>query len=112
MTTRSALSTKPRSAVPASITHVCPVCGASHRVSPARAEMAYGRQLCCSPDCEGERRRAQRRAPNARQAASDAGPTESRSASWVGSAAMIALLLVFLGAGFALRFWRFYPHFL
>ena len=38
--------------------HQCPVCGKRHEVTPARAEMAYGRQLCCGPDCEGERRLA------------------------------------------------------
>jgi hypothetical protein len=37
--------------------HRCPVCGAPHEVKPVRAEMAYGRQLSCSPDCEAERRR-------------------------------------------------------
>jgi hypothetical protein len=39
------------------LVHRCPVCNSLHAVSAARAEMAYGRQLCCSPDCEGERRR-------------------------------------------------------
>jgi hypothetical protein len=45
----------------APVRHCCPICGKPHAVTPARAEMAYGRQLCCSPDCEGERRRRQRR---------------------------------------------------
>jgi hypothetical protein len=40
--------------------HRCPVCHGLHAVSAARAELAYGRQLCCSPDCEGERRRRAR----------------------------------------------------
>jgi hypothetical protein len=43
------------------VLHRCPVCHTHHAVSAARAEMAYGRQLCCSPDCEGERRRQARR---------------------------------------------------
>jgi hypothetical protein len=44
----------------AKLIHRCPVCGLEHAVSPGRAELAYGRQLCCSPDCEGERRRHSR----------------------------------------------------
>jgi len=44
----------------APLIHRCPICGTQHAVSPARAEMAYGRQLCCSPDCEAERRRRAR----------------------------------------------------
>ena len=39
------------------IAHRCPVCGTEHEVSRARAEMACGRSLACSPDCEAERRR-------------------------------------------------------
>jgi len=31
-----------------------------HEVSAVRAQLAYGRQLSCSPDCEGERRRRSR----------------------------------------------------
>ena len=42
--------------------HRCPVCRAVHKVSPARAQFAYGRQLTCSPDCEAERRRKVRAA--------------------------------------------------
>jgi hypothetical protein len=40
--------------------HQCPVCGTRHQVTPTRAAMAYGRQLCCGPDCEAERRRRAR----------------------------------------------------
>jgi hypothetical protein len=40
--------------------HCCPVCGSPHEVSPSRAELAYGRQLSCSPGCEAERRRRAR----------------------------------------------------
>jgi hypothetical protein len=36
--------------------HCCPVCGVGHDVTEARAAFAYGRQLACGPDCEGERR--------------------------------------------------------
>jgi hypothetical protein len=50
----------PADAPAASVRHRCPVCGVRHAVSRARAEVAYGRQLCCGPDCEGERRRRQR----------------------------------------------------
>ena len=47
--------------LPASkLIHRCPVCGVLHAVRPARAEVAYGRQLTCSPECEGERRRRAR----------------------------------------------------
>jgi hypothetical protein len=42
------------------VTHVCPICGVSHAVSPVRAQLAYGRQLACSGDCESERRRRRR----------------------------------------------------
>jgi hypothetical protein len=37
--------------------HVCPICGKAHEVVPARQLVAWGRQLCCSCDCELERRR-------------------------------------------------------
>lgn len=40
--------------------HRCPVCAKTHLVKAVRAELAYGRQLCCSPDCEAERRRRAR----------------------------------------------------
>jgi len=43
-----------------SVIHRCPVCDARHGVSIGRAQLAYGRQLCCSPDCEGIRRRRAR----------------------------------------------------
>lgn len=42
------------------VIHRCPVCATRHAISTARAEMAYGRQLCCGPDCEGVRRRRAR----------------------------------------------------
>jgi hypothetical protein len=42
------------------VVHSCPVCNARHEITAVRAAMAYGRQLCCSPDCEGERRRQAR----------------------------------------------------
>jgi hypothetical protein len=37
--------------------HVCPVCGKTHAVAPARQLVAWGRQLTCSCACEHERRR-------------------------------------------------------
>jgi len=43
-----------------SVNQRCPVCDARHSVSIGRAQLAYGRQLCCSPDCEGIRRRRAR----------------------------------------------------
>jgi hypothetical protein len=52
-------ASSPRTPLP-QIAHRCPVCAKQHWVSAARAEMAYGRQLSCSPDCEGERRRRAR----------------------------------------------------
>jgi hypothetical protein len=42
------------------VEHHCPICGASRWVTPGRAYFAYGRQLCCGPDCEAERRRRER----------------------------------------------------
>lgn len=42
------------------IVHVCPVCGKSHAVNPARHSVAWGRQFTCSCDCEAERRRRMR----------------------------------------------------
>jgi hypothetical protein len=38
----------------------CSVCGKRHEVTRARAEMALGSQLCCSPACENEDRRRSR----------------------------------------------------
>ena len=43
--------------------HICPVCGQAHQVRVARAELAYGRQLTCSPECESERRKRMRYHP-------------------------------------------------
>jgi hypothetical protein len=37
--------------------HVCPVCGKTHAVNPARQSVSWGRELTCSCDCESERRR-------------------------------------------------------
>jgi hypothetical protein len=45
------------------ILHTCPVCGRAHPVQQIRAELAYGRQLTCSPDCESERRKRMRHRP-------------------------------------------------
>jgi len=45
------------------VSHICPVCGRSHEVREARAEVAYGRQLTCSPECESERRKRRRHFP-------------------------------------------------
>jgi len=42
------------------VLHTCPICGRSHAVREARAQVAYGRQFTCSPECESERRRRQR----------------------------------------------------
>lgn len=53
----------PRSAV-RTVVHICPVCNTHHEICAARAELAYGRQVCCSPDCEGERRRRERGRPS------------------------------------------------
>ncbi|MEW5769127.1 MAG: hypothetical protein AB1831_02065 [Pseudomonadota bacterium] len=41
--------------------HVCPACGKSHEVPGAHQSVAWGRQLCCSCDCELERRARVRR---------------------------------------------------
>ena len=41
--------------------HVCPVCGKSHAVNPARQSVAWGRRLTCSCACELERRRRVRK---------------------------------------------------
>jgi hypothetical protein len=37
--------------------HICPVCGKSHAVTPARQSVAWGRRLTCSCAFELERRR-------------------------------------------------------
>jgi len=105
--TLSSLARRP-SAV-ATVEHICPVCHAQHQVSTVRAQMAYGRQLCCGPECEAGRRRAQRTAMKGKHAVADV-PAVSSSGSWLGSALMIAILLAILAAGFALRLLRFYPH--
>lgn len=47
--------------------HQCPVCGETHEVTAVRAQLAYGRQLCCSPDCEVERRFRMRATPVTRR---------------------------------------------
>ena len=45
------------------VTHTCPVCRQTHQVREARAQVAYGRQFTCSPECESERRRRRRHYP-------------------------------------------------
>jgi hypothetical protein len=45
------------------VRHTCPICTRSHAVREARASVAYGRQLTCSPECESERRRRRRNRP-------------------------------------------------
>ncbi len=42
---------------------MCPICKRTHQVREARAQVAYGRQFTCSPECETERRRRQRSHP-------------------------------------------------
>jgi len=48
------------------VSHTCPICGRRHAVREARAQVAYGRQFTCSPECESERRRRQRNHPVSR----------------------------------------------
>ena len=43
--------------------HTCPICGQAHEVRESRAQLAYGRQLTCSPHCESERRKRMRYQP-------------------------------------------------
>lgn len=45
------------------VSHTCPICGRNHEVREARAEVAYGGQLTCSPECESERRKRGRHFP-------------------------------------------------
>jgi len=45
------------------VLHTCPICGGRHEVREARAQVAYGRQFTCSPECESERRRRRRYHP-------------------------------------------------
>ena len=47
------------------VMHTCPICGRTHEVPPARAQVAYGQQFTCSPDCEIARRRRMRQWPSA-----------------------------------------------
>ena len=47
------------------VLHTCPLCGRGHEVREARAQVAYGRQFTCSPECESERRRRRRYHPRA-----------------------------------------------
>ena len=70
------------SAACAMILHTCPVCGRVHPVGEARAALAYGRQLTCSPDCESERRKRMRGHPFRPLAATryEASASESRMA--------------------------------
>jgi hypothetical protein len=34
------------------VLHICPVCGSRHKVHPVQHQLAYGRQLACSPRCK------------------------------------------------------------
>jgi hypothetical protein len=61
------------------ILHTCPVCARVHPVPEARAELAYGRQLTCSPDCESERRKRMRGHPFRPLASIPYEPSVSRS---------------------------------
>ena len=61
------------------ILHTCPVCGRVHEVREARAELAYGRQLTCSPDCESERRERTRHRPFRPVAASEPSASDSEA---------------------------------
>ena len=45
------------------VLHTCPICSRRHAVREARAQVAYGRQFTCSPECESERRRRRRNHP-------------------------------------------------
>jgi hypothetical protein len=45
------------------VLHTCPICCRRHEVREARAQVAYGRQFTCSPECESERRRRRRYHP-------------------------------------------------
>src|SRR5262245_11003481 len=45
------------------VSHTCLICGRGHAVRGARAQVAYGRQFTCSPECESERRRRRRNRP-------------------------------------------------
>lgn len=38
-------------------THVCPVCGKRHEVSPGLYQLSYGNQLTCGYRCKGAYRR-------------------------------------------------------
>jgi len=62
------------------VLHTCPICGRSHAVREARAAVAYGRQLTCSPECESERRRRQRNRPTRPLVA---GATKRAASGWL-----------------------------
>jgi hypothetical protein len=71
------------------VSHTCPVCGRRHAVREARAEVAYGRQLTCSPECEAERRRRRRCHP-ARSLVATGPERPARGWRWLrGSAAQV-----------------------
>ena len=59
--------------------HTCPICGQGHDVRESRAQMAYGRQLTCSPDCESERRKRMRYHPFRPLAAAQSEPSASET---------------------------------
>jgi len=61
------------------ISHTCPICGQAHEVREARVQLAYGRQLTCSPDCESERRKRMRLDPFPQWAAEQCAPTARES---------------------------------
>src|SRR5262245_62114687 len=66
------------------VLHTCPICGLGHEVREARAQVAYGRQFTCSPECESERRRRRRYHP-ARPLVLDERRVAKRAASsWQG----------------------------
>jgi len=61
--------------------HRCPVCRVEHKVSAARAQFAYGKQMTCGPDCEAERRRQVRAAYRRMGFHAVAGPVNSPAPS-------------------------------
>lgn len=61
------------------VSHICPICGQTHEVRESRAQLAYGRQLTCSPDCESERRRRMHDHPFRPLAATQCEPSVSEN---------------------------------
>ena len=97
------------------VVHTCPICAREHSVSDGRAELAYGRQLACCPDCEGERRRRARaevHAPGLPEFDFEKNvvlPTERRARLGASEVAVIAVMLALLAGAFALRLWIYFP---